>query len=171
MAGRGFARLGNWGPMGRLHRVAWILGFVGLALWHYWLVAQVEPFFSLIYIFLWWSYIFVADWGVFRLRGRSMLSERPWEFVVLWFWSIPAWLLFEVVNRWIENWYYVMAPVSLLVGAVYVALAFGAVLPGVFETVELVVGIIERVAPGGKISGRPFAVGRGHILIQMFVGV
>jgi hypothetical protein len=154
-----------------MHRVAWVLGFVGLALSHYWLLARVEPFYSLIYIFLWWSYIFVADWAVFRLRGRSMLSERPWEFVVIWFWSMPAWLLFEVVNRRIENWYYVMAPVNFFVGGIYIVFAFGAVLPGVFETVELVVGVIERVAPGGKISGKPFVVTRWHVLIEMFVGV
>jgi hypothetical protein len=154
-----------------MHRVAWALGFVGLPLSHYWLVAGAEPFYSLIYLFLWWSYIFVADWAVFRLRGRSMLSERPWEFVVIWFWSIPAWLLFEVVNRRIENWYYVMAPTSFVVGGIYVVFAFGAVFPGVFETVELVVALVERFVPGGKIPGRPFVVTGWHVLIQMLVGV
>src|SRR5688572_1807298 len=153
-----------------MHRVAWIAGAIGLPLSHHWLVARVEPFFSLIYIFLWWSYIFVADFCVFKLRGKSMLSDRPWEFVVIWFWSIPAWLLFEVVNRRIENWYYVMAPVSLPVGLAYLVFAFGAVLPGIFVTVELIVGIIERITRAGKILGRPFAAHRGHVAIQMVIG-
>jgi hypothetical protein len=154
-----------------VHRIAWILGAIGLPLSHYWLVARVEPFFSLIYIFLWWSYIFVADFLVFKLRGKSMLSDRPWEFVVIWWWSIPAWLLFEVVNRRIENWYYVMAPVSLTVGIAYLLFAFGAVLPGIFVTMELIVGLIEKFAPIGKISGPPFVPDRRHIGIQMVIGV
>src|SRR5215210_5763353 len=107
-----------------MHRLAWILGAIGLPVAHYWLLAKVEPYYSLIYCFLWWSYIFVADFFVFLLRKKSILSDRPWEFVVIWFWSIPAWLLFEVVNRRIENWYYVMAPVSIVTGVGYLIFAF-----------------------------------------------
>ena len=154
-----------------MHLVAWIAGGIGLPLAHYWLVARVEPFYSFIYIFLWWSYIFVADFFVFKLRGTSMLRDRPWEFIVIWFWSIPAWLLFEVINRRIENWYYIMAPVNFTAGVAYFVFAFGAVLPGIFQTMELVVGLIERFAPGGKISGRPFAADHRHVIIQMAIGL
>ena len=157
-----------------MHRIAWTawaLGAIGLPLSHYWLLARVEPFYSLIYIFLWWSYIFVADFFVHRLRGHSMLSDRPWEFLVIWFWSMPAWLLFEVVNRRIENWYYIMAPTNLAVGLFYLLFAFGAVLPGIFETMELIVGLVEKFAPKKKITGPPFTITPRHIKIQMAVGI
>src|SRR5205085_3102565 len=48
----------------RLHRLAWAVGLIGLPLSHYWLAAKVEPFYSSIYCFLWWSYIFAVDFAV-----------------------------------------------------------------------------------------------------------
>jgi hypothetical protein len=153
-----------------MHRLAWILGLIGVPLSHYWLIARAEPFYSLIYCFLWWSYIFAADFFVFKLRGKSILRDRPWEFVVLWFWSIPLWMFFEVINRRIENWYYIMAPTNLLIGLVYLVFAFGAVLPGVFVTVELIVGLIEKFSPTGKITGPPFRVHPWNIRIQLLIG-
>jgi hypothetical protein len=147
-----------------------MLGIVGLPLSHYWLVAKVEPFYSLIYCFLWWSYIFFADFVVFKLRGKSLLSDRRWEFVVLWFWSIPAWIIFEVFNRRMENWYYVMAPIDYFTCAIYLIFAFGAVLPGVFETAEIIIGIIEKVSANGKISGPPFVADRRNVMVQMVIG-
>src|SRR6266446_8174665 len=69
-------------PMG-LHRLAWAAGIIGLPLSHYWLVAKIEPFYSSIYCFLWWSYILAADFAVCRLRGTSLLRDRPKEFLFL----------------------------------------------------------------------------------------
>ena len=153
-----------------MYRLAWIIGAIGLPLSHYWLAAKIEPFYSSIYCFLWWSYIFVADFAVFRLRGTSLLRDRPREFLVLSIWSVPLWLLFEMVNLRIQNWYYVMAPCTFSVGLIYLVLAFGSVLPGIFETTELVVGLIEKWAPGGKITGRPFPAPGWNIAIQMLIG-
>src|SRR6185503_1034241 len=98
-------------PMG-LHRLAWAAGIIGLPLSHYWLVAKIEPFYSSIYCFLWWSYIFAVDFAVCRLRGTSLQRDRPKEFLFLTVWSAPVWMLFEAVNLRIQNWYYVMAPWS-----------------------------------------------------------
>jgi len=153
-----------------MYRLAWILGAIGLPLAHHWLAAKIEPFYSLIYCFLWWSYIFAADFAVFLLRGKSLLRDRPGEFLVLCIWSVPLWMLFEMVNLRIENWYYVMAPCTLPAGLMYMVLGFGSVLPGIFETAELVIGAIERWAPGGKITGRPFAVPGWNVAIQMLIG-
>ncbi len=151
------------------HRVAWALGLVGLPLSHYWLLRQVEPFYSSIYCFLWWSYIFAVDFAVCRLRGTSLLRDQPREFLFLSAWSIPAWLLFEMINLRIHNWYYVMAPTGWW-GLVFLFLAFATVLPGVFETTALVIGLIEKFAPGGKITGRPFAVSGLNLSLQVALG-
>src|SRR5438034_9985453 len=72
--------------------------------------------------------------------------------------SVPVWMLLEAVNLRMQNWYNVMAPWSFSLGMAYLILAFGTVLPGIFETMELIVGLIEKLAPGGRIVGRPFAV-------------
>src|SRR5437867_2459738 len=153
-----------------LHRLAWAAGLIGLPLSHYWLVAKIEPFYSSIYCFLWWSYIFVADLAVCKLRGASLLRDRPREFLLLSVWSVPLWMLFEAVNLRIQNWYYVMAPWSLSLGLAYLLLAFGTVLPGIFETMELMVGLIEKLSPRGRIVGRPFAVKLWNVRIQWSIG-
>ena len=155
----------------RLHHVAWAAGIVGLPVSHYWLVAKVEPFYSSIYCFLWWSYIFAVDLAVYRLRGTSLLRDRPKEFLFLTAWSVPLWMLFEAVNLHIQNWYYVMAPWSFSLGLVYLFLAFGTVLPAVFETMELVGGLIEKLSPSGRIAGRPFTINLSNVRVQFGIGV
>jgi hypothetical protein len=154
----------------KLHRLAWVAGLIGLPLSHYWLLAQVEPFYSSIYCFLWWSYIFAADFAVCRLRGHSLLRDQPREFWLLALWSVPVWLVFEMANLRLRNWYYVMSPYGFSWGTFYLLLAFGTVLPGLFETTSLVLGLIERFVPGGKIPGRPFTVSRLNVGLQLVLG-
>ena len=155
----------------RLHHLAWAAGWLGLPLAHYWLVTRTEPFYSAIYCFLWWSYIFAADYVVYRMRGTSLLKNRTKEFLFLAVWSVPLWMLFEAVNLRIHNWYYVMAPWSFSYGWLFLLLAFATVLPGLFETMELIVGLIEKLAPGGIIAGTPFRVSRRDVRIQWAIGV
>lgn len=153
----------------KLHRLAWAAGMIGLPLAHYWLLARVEPFYTYIYCFLWWSYIFVTDFAVCRLNRRSLLRDNPREFLVLTLWSAPVWMIFEMVNLRLRNWYYVMTPANSLVSLPFLVLAFATVLPGIFETTELALALIEKVAPHG-IRGRPFAVNGWNVSIQIAVG-
>jgi hypothetical protein len=154
----------------KLHRLAWTAGLVGLPLSHYCLVAQIEPFYSSIYCFLWWSYIFSVDFVVCGLRGHSLLRDQPREFLFLALWSVPVWLVFEMANLRLQNWYYVMAPYGFSWGTVYLILAFATVLPAVFETTLLALALFERFLPGGSIRGRPFGVSRLNIGLQLALG-
>jgi len=99
------------------------------------------------------------------------LRDRPKEFLLLSLWSVPLWLLFEAVNLRIQNWYYVMAPWSFSLGLCYLLFAFGTVLPGIFETMELTVGLIEKLSPGGRIAGRPFSINLWNVRVQWSLGV
>ncbi|HUD49608.1 MAG TPA: DUF4332 domain-containing protein [Candidatus Baltobacteraceae bacterium] len=154
----------------KLHRVAWVAGMVGLLLSHYWLVVRIEPFYSSIYCFLWWSYIFAVDFAVCRLRGHSLLRDQPRELLFLAVWSVPVWLVFEMANLRLHDWYYVMSPYRFSWGTFYLVLAFATVLPGIFETMSLVLGLIEKFVPGGSIAGRPFVVSRLNIALQLALG-
>ena len=155
----------------KVYRLAWVTGLAGLPLSHYWLVAQVEPFYSSIYCFLWWSYIFVVDFAVYRLRGHSLLRDQPGEFLFLAVWSVPVWLVFELANLRLQNWYYVMSPHGFSWATLYLLLAFATVLPGIFETASLVLALMQKFLPGGAIRGRPFAVGRLNLSLQLALGV
>lgn len=87
---------------------------------------------------LWLGYVLAVD-GLTRWRaGDSLLARSPARFALLFVFSIPLWWLFEVANRSLDNWRYVL-PRSL--GAVEyglrASLAFSTVMPALFVTAEL----------------------------------
>lgn len=96
------------------------------------------------YLFAWWSYIFFADWLVLRLRGSSRLSSSPREFLQLSLWSAFFWFVFEWFNLFLKNWSYLKVPSNLLVRWSGYVLAFATVLPGIFESYDLLEALIQR---------------------------
>lgn len=100
----------------------------------------------LFYCIAWWSYILLADAWVWKRRGHSLLRNRPWEFLVLAFWSVAVWNLFEVFNFRLQNWFYVNVPTEFVFGAIFTFFAYATVIPGLFETYDLLraYGVAER---------------------------
>jgi len=98
---------------------------------------KVEPFYSWFYCFAWWSYILTIDAIIYRLKRNSLLLNRTKEFFLMIPWSIFIWLIFEGVNLSLENWYYINLPRSIVGRWLGYAIAYGTVLPGLFETTEL----------------------------------
>jgi len=101
------------------------------------MIADIEPFASWFYVFAWWSYILVLDGWVYLRRGSSMLLSRPRAFLLLLPWSSAFWLFFEVVNWRLDNWYYVGLPSHAIGRFLGILISFATVLPGVFETADL----------------------------------
>jgi len=120
----------------RLPWYGW-LGGAALAAGEIGLAWGLYPVQVLFYLIAWWSYILLVDAWVWRLRGHSLLRNRRWEFLVLGYWSIALWNLFEVFNLRLQNWFYVNVPAEFLYGALMSVLAYATVLPGIFETYEL----------------------------------
>lgn len=142
----GARRLPWYGWLGAITLAA---GEVGLALGLY-------PVLVLFYVIAWWSYILLVDAWVWKLRGDSLLRDRRWEFLVLAFWSIALWNLFEVFNFRLQNWFYVNVPADVVYGAVMSVFAYATVLPGLSETYDLLraAGFADR-ARIRPISVRP----------------
>ncbi|UCG11634.1 MAG: hypothetical protein JSU72_14005 [Deltaproteobacteria bacterium] len=94
----------------------------------------------------WWPYILVADGLVYRRRNVSLLTHHPREFALLLPWSIFFWLVFELFNVILNNWHYVMVPRHMLQRWAGYAVCYATVLPGLFETMELLAayGFLER---------------------------
>lgn len=133
------------------------------------MIGWVEPFRSAAYTFLWWPFILAVDACVYRLRGQSMLHDRPREFLLLTLWSTPVWLLFEALNLHLHNWWYVAAPVTGL-GGLLLAPAYATVLPGIFELTELAEGVLLRLTGGRGIRGPGFVVRPAHVWVQWVLG-
>ncbi len=89
------------------------------------------------YILAWWPYIFFVDWLVKRRTGNSLILDRTKEFLLLIPWSTFIWLIFEWFNLYLHNWHYINIISSLPWRWLGYFIAYGTVLPGLFETYEL----------------------------------
>jgi hypothetical protein len=114
-----------------------IIGITLLLISEIFVFKKVDPFYSWFYCFAWWSYILTIDAIIFRLKGNSLILNRTKEFFLMIPWSVFIWLIFEAANLSLENWYYINIPHSIVERWLGYAVAYGTVLPGLFETTEL----------------------------------
>ncbi len=115
------------------------------ALWG--LNQDVEPFATWFYSFAWWSYILLADAVIFAWQGESLLMHRLPELPKLAMASVTCWLIFELVNFSLGNWHYLGLPRALPWRWLGYLLSFATVLPGLFQTRDLLAagGLWARV--------------------------
>ncbi len=121
-----------------LHGIFGILLLILSEILHF---KKIDPFYSWFYCFAWWSYILTIDAIIYRLKGNSLILSRTKEFLLMVPWSVFIWLIFEAANLSSENWYYISLPHSTVERWLGYAVAYGTVLPGIFETTEL----LERI--------------------------
>ena len=106
----------------------------------------VEPVASNFYLFIWWAYILTVDAVVYCIQGNSLILSRTREFLLMMPWSVAFWLLFEMLNLRLENWYYAnVTPYGWIRWPGYF-FSYATVLPGIFETMELLacLGLFRR---------------------------
>ncbi|MGQ9645582.1 MAG: DUF4332 domain-containing protein [Thermodesulfobacteriota bacterium] len=114
-----------------------IIGAVLLLVSEIFLFKKADPFYRWFYCFAWWSYILIIDAVIYRLKGNSLILTRTKEFFLMIPWSLFIWLIFEAANLILENWYYINLPHARVERWLGYAMAYGTVLPGIFETTEL----------------------------------
>jgi hypothetical protein len=137
-----------------------LAGEAGLALG----VFAVEILF---YCIAWWSYIVLADAWVWKKRGHSLLRDRPWEFLVLAFWSVAIWNLFEVFNFRLQNWFYINVPTEGFSAAIFTFLAYATVIPGLFETYDL----LRAYMIAEQVRLRPWKIRRAGLILSVGIGL
>jgi len=123
--------------MRRTFPIHGIIGIIALVVSWTLHLEKVEPFYSWFYCFAWWSYILAIDGVIFYRKGNSLILSRTKEFFLLIPWSLFIWLICEAANLSLKNWYYITLPSSTLERWLGYAVAYGTVLPGLFETTEL----------------------------------
>jgi hypothetical protein len=144
-----------------------ILGISLLILSEIFHFKKIEPFYSWFYCFAWWSYILTMDAIIYRLKGNSLILSRTREFFLMVPWSVFIWLIFEAANLSLENWYYINLPNSIVERWLGYAVAYGTVLPGIFETTELLESIV--VFKESKIKKTIFSREGHQVLILLGV--
>lgn len=87
---------------------------------------------------LWLGYSVIVNACTYARRGRCMVVHRPRYVLSLFPLSAAFWWLFEYLNRFVQNWYYVgVDELSSLEYVVRATIPFSTVLPAVLGTAEL----------------------------------
>ncbi len=120
-----------WGWLG----IGWMGLWWGVAWARFPWVAAVQEY---TFTPLWLGYIMTVSAATFARTGRCMMLQRPRYFLSLFPLSAVFWWLFEYLNRFVQNWYYVgIVELSSLEYVVQATLPFSTVLPAVLGTAEL----------------------------------
>jgi hypothetical protein len=90
---------------------------------------------------VWTGYILFADALALRLRGHSLIHDRPREALMMVWLSVACWLLFEVYNFRLLNWYYVGVPERPIERNWAFLWSFATIMPGMFETADVLEGL------------------------------
>jgi hypothetical protein len=111
------------------------------------MILEIEPFYTFFFHFAWWASIVLLAYFNHLLRRNSLLFDRPREFLWVFCLSVVVWLFFEAYNFRLQNWHYFGVPVEEVLRWPAFILAFGTVLPGIFETEKLLenLGVFEGV--------------------------
>jgi len=142
-----------------------VFGIILLFLSEIFLFKKIDPFYSWFYCFAWWPYILTIDAIIYHLKGNSLIVNRTKEFFLMIPWSIFIWLIFETANLSLENWYYINLPHSTIERWLGYGVAYGTVLPGLFETTELLetLGLFKN----SKIKNKSFPPKGKNVLILL----
>jgi hypothetical protein len=116
---------------------------------------------------VWTGYILFVDSLVLRLKGESLIHDRLKEFLMMLWLSIFFWLMFEVYNLFLKNWYYVNLPSQAWQRNLGYGWAFATIFPGIFETTEL----LEALFPFHRIRRSPFRFSDFSLSLSVVMGV
>lgn len=118
-------------------------GWVALGLGgHFWILAWTRqawfaPFQPYTFTPLWLAYIVVVNALTWRRTGRCLLTHETSYLLKLFPLSAAFWWFFEYLNRFVQNWWYILGadftPLHYLIAA---TLPFSTVLPAVLSTEE-----------------------------------
>lgn len=120
-----------WGWAGAgLLLVAWILAWGGFP------AAPAIRRHS--FIGLWLGYILVVNALTRRRAGCCLLTDAPWQLLLLFPASAAFWWMFEYLNQFIGNWHYHQVSETIPGAAIILSsLPFSTVLPAVISTRDL----------------------------------
>jgi hypothetical protein len=134
-------------------------GWLGLA-WmiaaEFLMIGKVQPVYQWFTPVIWTGYILFADALVLRLRGHSLLHDRFREFVIMAWLSVFFWLIFEIYNLRLANWYYTNVPAKPWLRDLAFLWSFATIFPGLFLTSEWLGALLKIDLVKRRIAPRHF---------------
>ena len=103
---------------------------------------HILPWSRYVFPLCWYGYVLVLDALNHRLQGRSLISHRKREFLLMLSVSALYWYLFEWYNLVIQNWLYINTPPEKWIEITVKVVSFATVIPALYETAEFVSTLI-----------------------------
>lgn len=127
----------------------------------YLMFQKVEPFWTFFTPIQWWGYILLVDAFVGAQQGKSLITDRPLEFGIMLLLSNVFWLLCELYNMILHNWYYINLSPMLWQRLLGYSLSFATIFPGIFLSADLLesFGLFQDRIPKQKKLSRGLLVG------------
>ncbi|NIM51202.1 MAG: DUF4332 domain-containing protein [Gemmatimonadales bacterium] len=121
------------------------------------LLLQVDPVPTWFYVFVWYPTLILLDAVAGRLIGEGPVLRRSRLVISLLGWSAVIWLLFELANFRLRNWYYVFLPHVRVERWAGIVLSFATVVPAILLTARLLDSLgIGRNWRSRSIAARPW---------------
>ncbi|MEK6904743.1 MAG: hypothetical protein AABW87_04080 [Nanoarchaeota archaeon] len=133
-------------------------------------ILKIQPFAGWYFPIVWFGYIFVVDALVYKIKGRSLMSNNMKEFLILLLISAVFWWIFEFVNFRLENWSYFSdgLPTTLSRNMWMATISFSTVVPAVVETMHL----LESIRKLSHIHlHKHFKITRHFLYWMVFAGI
>jgi hypothetical protein len=140
------------------------IALFALGLWA--LIADLEAWNTIWYLPAWYGYLLAVDAAIYAKRGTSFVGGRRRELVAMMLWSLPFWLLFEVYNLRLHNWYYVFGLRTLWGSGLMSTLAFATVLPACFFHAEA----LDAFGAFRQARSRPLRITRRSLFVLTALG-
>jgi hypothetical protein len=116
---------------------------------------------------VWTGYVLFADALALRLRGHSLIHDRPREALMLAWISAGCWLLFEAYNVRLQNWTYVGVSEHPVERGWAYLWAFATIMPGMFETAD----VLEGLGFLRNVRAKPRALSPALLAAMFVVGL
>jgi len=104
---------------------------------------------------MWLGYCLTVDALTLKRTGSSLLSRDRIAYIGLFAASVPAWWLFELINKRTQNWIYLDdGSIGPIEHALLASLAFSTVIPAVFGTAEFVSSFkwVRQLPQGPRVT-------------------
>jgi hypothetical protein len=118
---------------------------------------------------LWFGYVLTINGISEYLLGASLMKKMKGNFTYLFFISAPFWWVFEAINRFLNNWQYILPqPVSKLEYLARASINFSTVVPAVMSTSFLFFNMLKKIR---IVKGPKFKFTRQGSVMFIEIGV
>lgn len=148
--------LKNWGWIGLILIILVELNFI----------FKIQPFYSIYFPIVWIGYILFIDSLVFRLKGKSLISNNFDKLLGMFIISPLVWWLFEFFNISLQNWHYINTQIFGQYYNLFALICFSVVIPAFFETFELFKTLFKT-----KENHKIRKIKKSHLYLIICLGV